>query len=109
MRSYGIKFIAVTVIIVIALSFLFRPSSDDTEKYAGGTLIKAGEESIYAFSTDCEASGYEGEESKKSAVHAYAKSPEAVAGTVKNVYDSGVEAFIDNNSDNLVYVRKPKV
>lgn len=109
MRSYGFKFIAVAVIIVIALSFLLRSSSDDGEKYAGGTLIKAVEESVYAFATDCEASGYGEEQSEKYAVYAYAKSPEAVGNTAKNVYDTGIEAFIDSDSDNLVYVRKPKV
>ena len=109
MRSYGIKFIAVAVIIVIALSFFLRSSSDDSAKYAGGTLIKAGEESVYAFSTDCEASGYEELETEKYAVYAYAKSYEAAGNAVKSIYDSGVEAFINGNSDNLVYVREPKV
>ncbi len=109
MRSYGIKIIAVTVIVVIALAFLLRSSSEDTEKYTGGTLIKAGDEAVHAFSNDCEAFGYEVEESEKEAVHAYAKNSVIAERVAANIYASEIEAFIDSTSDSLVCARKPKV
>ncbi len=104
MRSYGLKFIVAGIIIVAALAFLLRSSSDDSDKYVGGTLIQADEDSVYAFATDSVIGDFE-DVSEKIAIYAYAENPKSVG----DIYDSGIQEYINDNADSILYVRKPKV
>ena len=96
MRSYGIKIAVAAVIVITVLAVVLCSSSKNNEKYEGGTLVKACDDSLYAFAVM-----QNDEEKDEKAINAYAVNESDIS---ENVYDSDIEAYIDSLSDGLVYV-----
>lgn len=95
MRSYGIKIAVAAVIVITVLALVLYSSSGNSGEYDGGTLVKADDDSLYAFSVM-----QNDEENDEDVINAYAANENNISGCV---YSSEIEAYINGASDNLVY------
>lgn len=98
MRGYGIKVAVAAVIVIAVFALVLCSSSKNSGKYDGGTLVKAEGDAQYAFSVMGD-----DEEKDDDAVNAYAADENDVSGLI---YSSEIEAYIDGDSENLVYTGK---